>query len=537
MFDSLIQYSAYLQYSAPPLIGAFIGYLTNKIAIRMLFRPLRAIHIFGIKLPFTPGIIPSKRHLLAENIGEMVRSHLLTSHEISKGLAKPAFQHQLGSLIKNRTGAILDKDLDSLPAIIPRQYNHYFDIALKTISYKIKESLHNYIASQQFEKLGKQTILQSFDSVLERDIDSFLTRGKRFVLYEVMDRFIKKILSSSSMEQWVEDFLYSQMSDVLKKKKSIQQILPESLTRALLEIVEAKTPDILIKLADLAKDPDIQQRIVMGIKKGVDSFSASLGPMGGMVQNFLNIETIETAVKNYLENNEEEITAWLNDENVQARVAETLLDRVNHYLNTPIVNFIPKDVELKTNEICRKLSVQLTLLLKEEGVARTISTMLKENIEVYIDGGSLQAKKVLDDVAGREGVQKTREWVAHELITAIRSAGTKEMVNKVIDQLFIALVNKPLGKLSNFLPAGIRDALYSSMQKISSEMLATEVPGLFASLNIQNIVTEKVDSLDLLRLERLLLSIMEEQFKYINLFGALLGFLIGSLNVLILYFL
>ena len=79
-------------------------------------------------------------------------------------------------------------------------------------------------------------------------------------------------------------------------------------------------------------------------------------------------------------------------------------------------------------------------------------------------------------------------------------------------------------------------SVYSSMQKISSEMLATEVPGLFASLNIQNIVTEKVDSLDLLRLERLLLSIMEEQFKYINLFGALLGFLIGSLNVLLLYF-
>jgi uncharacterized membrane protein YheB (UPF0754 family) len=45
-------------------------------------------------------------------------------------------------------------------------------------------------------------------------------------------------------------------------------------------------------------------------------------------------------------------------------------------------------------------------------------------------------------------------------------------------------------------------------------------------------VTEKVDSLDLLRLEGLLLSIMEEQFKYINLFGALLGFLIGFLNLL-----
>jgi uncharacterized membrane protein YheB (UPF0754 family) len=51
------------------------------------------------------------------------------------------------------------------------------------------------------------------------------------------------------------------------------------------------------------------------------------------------------------------------------------------------------------------------------------------------------------------------------------------------------------------------------------------------SLNIKRVVTDKVDSLDLLQLERLLLSIMEEQFKYINMFGALLGFLIGLINL------
>ena len=41
-----------------------------------------------------------------------------------------------------------------------------------------------------------------------------------------------------------------------------------------------------------------------------------------------------------------------------------------------------------------------------------------------------------------------------------------------------------------------------------------------------------IDSFDLLRLEQLLLSIMEEQFKYINIFGGLLGFLIGCANII-----
>jgi uncharacterized membrane protein YheB (UPF0754 family) len=76
--------------------------------------------------------------------------------------------------------------------------------------------------------------------------------------------------------------------------------------------------------------------------------------------------------------------------------------------------------------------------------------------------------------------------------------------------------------------------MYHSIQKMASDMLAAEVPGLVESLNLKQIVREKVDSLDLMRLERLLLSIMEEQFKYINIFGAILGFLIGGLNVLLL---
>ncbi|MDR1636833.1 MAG: DUF445 family protein, partial [Treponema sp.] len=62
----------------PPLAGAFIGFLTNVLAIRMLFRPLKELRIFGIRLPFTPGILPRERRRLADSIGRMVERELLT---------------------------------------------------------------------------------------------------------------------------------------------------------------------------------------------------------------------------------------------------------------------------------------------------------------------------------------------------------------------------------------------------------------------------------------------------------------------------
>ena len=66
----------------------------------------------------------------------------------------------------------------------------------------------------------------------------------------------------------------------------------------------------------------------------------------------------------------------------------------------------------------------------------------------------------------------------------------------------------------------------------ANHLFLHELSGLVQAINIKELVSEKVDTLDLLQLERLLLGIMEEQFKYINLFGALLGFLIGLVNLL-----
>jgi uncharacterized membrane protein YheB (UPF0754 family) len=65
-----------------PLVGAAIGALTNELAIRMLFRPYRPRHLLGIRLPFTPGVIPRQRHVIARNIASTFEAQLLSGEEI-----------------------------------------------------------------------------------------------------------------------------------------------------------------------------------------------------------------------------------------------------------------------------------------------------------------------------------------------------------------------------------------------------------------------------------------------------------------------
>ena len=68
----------------PPVAGGIIGYFTNDLAIKMLFRPYRPIYIGKRKLPFTPGLIPANQERLAQKISDTIMGSLLTPTELQK---------------------------------------------------------------------------------------------------------------------------------------------------------------------------------------------------------------------------------------------------------------------------------------------------------------------------------------------------------------------------------------------------------------------------------------------------------------------
>jgi uncharacterized membrane protein YheB (UPF0754 family) len=71
-------------YIVPPIAGTIIGYFTNDIAIKMLFRPYKALYIGKYQLPFTPGLIPSNQGRLAQRISDTIMGSLLTPTELQK---------------------------------------------------------------------------------------------------------------------------------------------------------------------------------------------------------------------------------------------------------------------------------------------------------------------------------------------------------------------------------------------------------------------------------------------------------------------
>jgi len=95
------------------LVGALIGYTTNVIAIKLLFRPLEPVK-FG---PFRiQGLIPKRKEEIAISIGDTVEQELLSVDEIMDQLIESTDKKDILELLKEK---IISLTEEKMPSIIP----------------------------------------------------------------------------------------------------------------------------------------------------------------------------------------------------------------------------------------------------------------------------------------------------------------------------------------------------------------------------------------------------------------------------------
>lgn len=98
----------------PIFIGAVIGYGTNYVAIKMLFRPKKEIKLKGITVPFTPGIIPKNQKRIARAVAQAVSKELLTDEDLLKSVK----QSNIKETISNEINSILFSEDKSIKSIV-----------------------------------------------------------------------------------------------------------------------------------------------------------------------------------------------------------------------------------------------------------------------------------------------------------------------------------------------------------------------------------------------------------------------------------
>jgi len=97
-----------------PLIGAAIGWLTNRLAIQMLFRPRKPFKLFGMQLQ---GLIPKRQEELALRVGEIVETELFNQHLIRNEIKNIDLKPHLDQLATNIVWDRLAPKLRQIPLL------------------------------------------------------------------------------------------------------------------------------------------------------------------------------------------------------------------------------------------------------------------------------------------------------------------------------------------------------------------------------------------------------------------------------------
>lgn len=521
-----------LAYLSLPLIGALIGYLTNHIAIRMLFRPLRPWRLAGLRLPLTPGVIPAARHRLADNIGKMVGDHLLTPEDIRQALSEPHFQHNLRLLIQAQIEAVMQTRLGPPESVIPAAFRSHFRVGVKIIRWRFLKQLHHHLDSPEFAAALKAATGEHFTEIMQRRLDQLLPEQRREQLLRAASEQLRSALASPAFQQGLENYLGRRLDEVLASGRSPADLLPTPLLTALLDRLEEQAPALLEQLAVILEKPENQAKIAAGLGQALHKFSRSLGPLGAVLGNMLSPESVAGKIQAWLGSEGGQGGHWLLDEESRRGMAATLRREAEKFCHRPVAELLQGVPRQQLDQTVQELSRNLGRLLSRPEAGTILNQFLQEVLNTH---RKLPLATLLSNVWGEDAPARGQHFTQEEMLRLLRSRRVKRMLDRLlIDLTETRLLSQPLGRPADLLPqevqAGIEDYLLGQV----NSLLEREVPPLITVLNVREIITRKINGLDLLRLEGLLLSIMQDQFKYINLFGALIGFLIGLCNLLIL---
>ena len=173
-----------LSFLIGPAVGGVIGGLTNKVAIRMLFRPYEAKYVGRIHIPLTPGIIPKEKSRIAAAIGATVSQNLLNSQILSATLLSDDMCGKVGEAIDALQARMMadDETLEEflLQYVAPDE--------LQRISSRIQGDITSAVyARLTDEAIGRNVASLAIGQVMNRLSESFLGGLKAGILELMRD--------------------------------------------------------------------------------------------------------------------------------------------------------------------------------------------------------------------------------------------------------------------------------------------------------------------------------------------------------------
>lgn len=179
---------------ALPVIGAAIGWCTNWLAVKMIFRPRKPVRVLGITFQ---GLLPRRRQDLARNVAETVERDLLSIDDVQRVVTHMVQGERVRQLLHERIDALIGEQLEKLGPMVKMFVSGELIDSLKekveTEVLKFIENMSGEIRTGIAEKLDVHEMVRSrieaYDMQhLEQIVNRIAARELRHI--EVLGAFL-----------------------------------------------------------------------------------------------------------------------------------------------------------------------------------------------------------------------------------------------------------------------------------------------------------------------------------------------------------
>ena len=286
---------------AGPLVGALIGYCTNYIAVKMLFRPLKPVKIGNYTLPFTPGIIPKGKDRLAKALGSAIGETLLTKEDMTNALLTDNIKNQIiDSILDSITNAPSIKEIMG-SFMQEEQYTIIRSNVTDTFEDKILDAIKDANLANLIIAEGTKAIKSKLSGGF---MAMFITDDLIFSIAEPMkeniDRYINEnapIMISGMVEKEVEQIENVKIGEMISNSSIEVSEIREAIEKAYIKIVDEQIGKIIeqIHIAGLVEQKinemdvlEVEKLTLYVMKKELDAV-VNLGALIGFVIGIINI--------------------------------------------------------------------------------------------------------------------------------------------------------------------------------------------------------------------------------------------------------
>ena len=513
----------------PILVATFHGYAAAWIAVRMLFRPRYPVKLFGLTI-WPQGMIPRHRERLAQTIGKAVGTELVSEETVTNALFETDFlRNKVESFVSSYTESLLNTSHPSLIEALPQAARAPVLDAISALQLRIGAHIADVLKSEETAEAVNSFIDRRTDEILGKRLSEVVDEETFTQILEFVETRFRNIVTENSFETKVRDFIGARVDEILHSQATLAEIIAPDTVGIIKERIDAQVPPIVGQLAEIATQKKTRMQIGALIKREVDDYYQQLSffkkifvsrdRIHSEVDDMVN-KTLPRRVEEFLRGEafEQEAEAFLNStiDSVLARPLSEIVGRI-----------APEKLELIKDDLARRI-VQLA---QSPELERTVSAYATDALH-RVRPHTLRA--ILEH-ASPDSADRLKNFLARGLLSVLSSEETARTINSILSAQIERLLVAPVGRLSDHLPEDFVENASAALTDRIVSVARERLPVAIKEFDIGGIVRSKVSEYPVEKLEELVLSVAKQHLRTIELFGLVMGFVIGIMQALYFY--